>query len=324
MPSSLTQQGWLAAGASVLGRHHETSSLPNQDAWGWRRLASPAGAERLVLAVSDGHGGASYFRSDRGARFAVDCALDCFEQLSQSPEWNVRDAQVSAGGFPGMLLPAWEARVLRDLLGDPFRREELERLVATPGDGGEEAALRVLRHGVKAYGATLLLVFVDSREGWVVIQAGDGDVVVVAADGRAREVVEHDPKLFANQTTSLSSLDPMIFRMASGTDIADVRGILAGTDGVKNSWADENQYLRFQAGVVEEARKLHPESFAERLTGWLHRMATTGACDDTTLGLLANSAAPELAPPPVAEGDTSTESTDKGATPGHSEGARED
>jgi serine/threonine protein phosphatase PrpC len=65
---------WRIIGESIQGASHKRSGQPNQDAI----ALSPASGDSLplILAVSDGHGGAKYFRSDKGASFAVGAAID--------------------------------------------------------------------------------------------------------------------------------------------------------------------------------------------------------------------------------------------------------
>ncbi|HEY5311471.1 MAG TPA: protein phosphatase 2C domain-containing protein, partial [Pirellulales bacterium] len=68
---------------SVRGSSHERSGLPNQDAINWWPAEPSAGC--FVLAVADGHGSAKSFRSDAGARLAVETAQSAFRELLSSP-----------------------------------------------------------------------------------------------------------------------------------------------------------------------------------------------------------------------------------------------
>ena len=79
MPSRL-QPAWSLIGASVRGAAHVRASLPNQDAIG---VWSPAHSDRLpgIVVVSDGHGSAKCFRSDKGARRAVRAANTLIRQF---------------------------------------------------------------------------------------------------------------------------------------------------------------------------------------------------------------------------------------------------
>src|SRR5436309_2091126 len=79
---------WRVIGKSIRGASHFRSGLPNQDAIGW---SPESGAAReLVIAVSDGHGSAKYFRSGTGAALAVQAALAEGQNLiSGQPDFNL-------------------------------------------------------------------------------------------------------------------------------------------------------------------------------------------------------------------------------------------
>jgi hypothetical protein len=66
--------------ASVQGASHKRLGKPNQDYV--RAVKAKGGC--YILALSDGHGGEPYFRSDVGARFAVDIAISEMELCYQS------------------------------------------------------------------------------------------------------------------------------------------------------------------------------------------------------------------------------------------------
>src|SRR6185369_5048247 len=84
--------GFRIGGATTRGALHVKKDLPNQDAIAW--CATKEGDLPVLLAVSDGHGGAAYFRSDVGSRSAVDVALavgnDLAQQADTLPEAMVR------------------------------------------------------------------------------------------------------------------------------------------------------------------------------------------------------------------------------------------
>ncbi|MFM7713741.1 MAG: protein phosphatase 2C domain-containing protein, partial [Microcystis sp.] len=67
MKENIPQLKWRCIGESVKGASHVRSGLPNQDAIRW--FPESGIGLPLILAVSDGHGSAKSFRSDRGSRF---------------------------------------------------------------------------------------------------------------------------------------------------------------------------------------------------------------------------------------------------------------
>ena len=67
-------QPWRLMLETVKGASHDRQNLPNQD---HGKFYQP-NENRLpiILAISDGHGSAKSFRSDRGSKFAVETAIE--------------------------------------------------------------------------------------------------------------------------------------------------------------------------------------------------------------------------------------------------------
>jgi serine/threonine protein phosphatase PrpC len=70
---------WRIIGESVTGASHERTDLPNQDSIGF--LPESGHGTRAIVAISDGHGGAKYFRSDVGAKLAVETATQVVDEF---------------------------------------------------------------------------------------------------------------------------------------------------------------------------------------------------------------------------------------------------
>ena len=73
---------WNVLGASVRGASHVRNGIPNQDAILWR-MGENAGLP-IVIAISDGLGNDKSFRSDIGARLAVQVAVEEMERFALS------------------------------------------------------------------------------------------------------------------------------------------------------------------------------------------------------------------------------------------------
>lgn len=70
---------WRAIGKSVQGASHVRANRPNQDAI---RLVPESGRDLpLILAVSDGHGSAKCFRSDKGSACAVEAVTSVLQDF---------------------------------------------------------------------------------------------------------------------------------------------------------------------------------------------------------------------------------------------------
>ena len=228
---------WTAAAASERGSAH-TEGVGNQDAVGSRTLTVGAAASPVLLvAVSDGHGGRRYVRSQAGSRFAVAAGLDALENAVRNCDvLGEHDASAAArrGKLDVALRAAaadatqrWRAAVLAHLATTPFT--EAERISA--GDSLD-------RDPLTAYGSTLLFCLASGD--WLgFAQLGDGDVVV-RTRGTSRSPVPGDDRLVAGATTSLCLPDPVSdFRYAVLAPDDDIDLVLLATDGYGNAFASD-------------------------------------------------------------------------------------
>ena len=164
-----------------------------------------------LAVISDGHGGADYFRSDRGSRFAVEafcrCVQDAFA-LSDSTDEEPSDGsflQNKAKNFVDALnacktdkqieeqmrwfmrsvVTHWNILVEDDLSADPFSEEEMAEV-------SEKAKARYEK-GEKvqsAYGATLIGAVITD-DFWFGIHIGDGKCVAFDKEGNVFEPMHY-------------------------------------------------------------------------------------------------------------------------------------
>ncbi|MBN1250180.1 MAG: protein phosphatase 2C domain-containing protein [Anaerolineae bacterium] len=312
---------WRMIGQSVRGASHHRAGLPNQDAL--TCLPATGSGPPLILAVSDGHGSAKSFRSDRGSRFAAATVAELMRELVdgqlRTPNLSAIK-RVSEERLPRELVRRWQDAVEADLQRDPFSDEELSRLVAQRGDRGQQ---EVLANPRLAYGATAIGVLVE-RDFLLFLQLGDGDILTVTDAGVVSRPFPRDSRLIANETTSLC-MDRawqevrLHFQARYGTPPAL---ILAATDGYANSFVNDAAFVRVGSDILEILRRDGVKAVVESLGDWLREASEAGSGDDITLGILyrtdalggggAGGEAPgreaRLAVPETSEGvDTETE-----------------
>ena len=253
---------WRIGGASVRGRAHARHGLPNQDAMTW----TPDGGAgvRIVGAVSDGHGSAPHYRSDIGARFAVDTAAELVGSHLDNPAACGGDHDLAAE-IPSL----WRLRVERHLLANPLSAIDVLLLNGSP---------------YAPYGATLIAVGADNDR-LVMLQIGDGDLMLGFADGRIERPLPVDEELVGEQTWSLC-LDgaEARFRLAAMRR-SDTRPlpdfILLASDGVSKSY-------RNRAALDAEIRTLRRQARHDwaraiaALPHWLETLSDAGSGDDCT------------------------------------------
>lgn len=257
--------GWTVVGATAIGPQHARLGRPNQDAYGSVELA----AGTLAFAVADGHGGARYVRSDRGARLAVEVGLDVAQDLSAASSPAVIASQV-----PGRIVRNWADLVEADLRSEPLSVDEL--------------ALLRLREGESesiAYGATLIVV-AAGPDAVTAFQIGDGDVLVATPAALCHRLVPGDRRLVANTTTSLCSPSAALDFRTGTMRVDQPTWVVIATDGYGNSFADDTWPSAVMGDFARLTNTVGMQGIAENLSGWLAESAA--ACGDDVTVLVAH------------------------------------
>jgi len=291
------QPQWRATGASVRGAAHERAGLPNQDALYW--LPATGLGPPLILALSDGHGSPRYFRSHVGAEQAVKVAAWVIQDLldGQPDPTNLSAIKrTAADRLPQEIVRRWKKAVEEHLGQTPLTPDELGTLEHRKGAAAREA---VAANPLLAYGATVVTVLV--AETFILyLQLGDGDILVVAEDGKVTRPLERDERLFANQTTSLCTSDAwrdVRLRFQALVQPPPAL-ILLATDGYANSFVNEAAFRQVGTDVLDLVRAEGLAAVEADLAAWLTEASQAGSGDDITLGILcrADIAAPDETP----------------------------
>lgn len=276
---------WHVIGQSVRGASHVRADLPNQDAIIWRHLSREG--PPLVLVVSDGHGSAKSFRSDRGSKFAVTAAADLMQELLSgvSDPLNLSAVKrVAEQRLPKELVRRWQMAVDADLGEDPFSEEELAKLAQQRGESNRRKVIKTPR---LAYGATVLGVLV-ARDFFLFLQLGDGDILWVADDGTVTRPFSRDARLIANETTSLCMSDAWReVRLRFQANYGDLPAlIMASTDGYANSFVNDDAFRKVGSDILAIMREDGVGLVGESLPEWLSEASAAGSGDDISLGIL--------------------------------------
>jgi len=252
---------WRVTGASALGSYHARDGRPNQDAVAW---TPPEGrGARIVAAVSDGHGAAIHFRSERGARFAVDRAVGVLSS-------HIDHDDPPEEALPGAMVGAWREAVHADLVADP-----LSVRGARPGAS------------LAPYGATLIGTAASAAE-LTLFQIGDGDLVLVYPDGRVVRPLAPDVGLVGEQTYSLC-MDDAESHVRTASFWRNGHGdwplaVMLSSDGVSKSFRDDKAFMDAARQLAAQAMHDWP-AFQAELHNWLSAISVHGSGDDATLCL---------------------------------------
>lgn len=301
MKENIPQLKWRCLGESVRGASHVRSGLPNQDAIRW--FPESGIGLPLILAVSDGHGSAKSFRSDKGSCFAVETAIKVIQEFflsSQSSDINFSALKDAAQRLlPLRLVNEWRKAVNKDL---GLSENDEEKLTNKPNFTDEEKQILVDKDGEAAwqavennyflaYGATVLAVLVTDSF-IVYIQLGDGDILEVDSKGNTTRPLERDPNLIANETTSLcmnkawNEFQVHIKLYPQGTPKEIPALILVSTDGYSNSFSTDEGFFKIGQDYRQMFKSNLTEEVRQKLEGFLQETSEKGSGDDITLGMI--------------------------------------
>lgn len=279
---------WCVIGKSVRGASHVRTGLPNQDYIKW--LPESGTCLPIILAISDGHGSDKYFRSDIGAKLAVETALAACNTFlaSQLESSNISIVKhMSEENLPRDIFRNWRNAVADDISNRPFTNAELSQIEIKQGI---DTRRQVVLDGVLAYGATIIAILVT--ESFIIyLQLGDGDILTVSEAGEVTRPLPKDERFIGNETLSLCSLNSwrdfrVYFQTISGLHSAPAL-ILLSTDGYSNSFREPDDFLKVGSDILEIIRSDGLGTIKDNIEMWLSEASKTGSGDDITLGIIS-------------------------------------
>lgn len=267
-----TADTWEVWGASTRGASHVRKGMRNQDAIGF--LPASHGSPRCALVVSDGHGGKAHPLSHLGSRFAVECTLAALGDLLESEADD----------------PCNLSEDQRAELVVRIHQHWIGRVTAHANSQGIDPDL--LNEVLVPYGATLVAAAISERH-ILVLQIGDGDILIGSSVHAPSKALADDAGLFGEETYSLCRLDaPSSARSASlprsGPD-GEQNFVMLSTDGLAKSFAGDAEFLAIGRHYRDMISNGGPASVAEGLGAWLANVTAQGSGDDIALGFLVGS-----------------------------------
>lgn len=274
---------WTALGASTRGNWHETTGQKNQDAV--HAQNGPLGS--MLLAVSDGHGGAHSFRSDRGSRLAVECATRLLAQLllklgPEAPLSCLRHQMRHA--WPHQVVNGWRQAVRADVLAHPFTQLDFapfpDPMPATPPKGEWPYSAYL------AYGATLLVAAL-TRDYVICAQLGDGDILTVTNSGDVRRPLARHHDFYQEQSASLCTHGAAHEFQVAVLPLRSTRPalVMLSSDGYANCFGNDDGFFKVGSDLLNYARTNGNHFLAEHIGAWLHDSSRDGSGDDITVAL---------------------------------------
>ncbi|MDE5582747.1 MAG: protein phosphatase 2C domain-containing protein [Ruminococcus sp.] len=243
------------------------------------------------VSVADGHGSPQYIRTDKGAKFAIESALRCTEEIMDilDGEESILRNEYKRNKIFALLwrniVSLWYDKIADDYISNPFTAEELDRL------SGELACYRPYYEDgnfLMAYGTTLEF-FVVCREFAFGMQIGDGKCVIVAEDGSAYSPIPDDPFCQGNFTSSMCQDNVNnLARFCYFEKDSVPPAVFLGTDGIdKSCWSDEQLYDLYREIAIRFAETGFEET-KEYIIKILPEITSNGSGDDVSCACIVN------------------------------------
>ena len=272
---------WSVATASVRGSAHVRGDLPNQDAVVTRSWADDRG---IVVAVSDGHGSRDSFRSDVGAQLAASIAADAIVEWLAGLDGvaSVDEMRSAVPSFTRTVVDRWSEAVHAHLDAHPV--DDAELVESPRGRAGHEA------DPLRAYGTTLIVAVLTTGS-LMLVQIGDGDVLLCDHEGAVTSPVPPDAALIANETTSLCLVDAWSHARSAVLDLSvgtPIKLLLLATDGYGNSFAESTWREDLMGDLVRLLDEHGLDWVGSSLESWIAESADI-AGDDVSVALVVPS-----------------------------------
>jgi hypothetical protein len=259
--------------ACEIGASHRQRSRDSDDAVGWS--GADGGSVVATVAIADGHSDPLCVRSRVGADFVVAAA----EAIP--PDVIRLDALADA------LITDWRRRVDRHLADNPLTKADID---ATDDVRMAEMSAAWTGNPRMAYGTTAALSRI-THDAVSVVRVGDGDIIAVDADGRARRLAVPDRRP-SNVTESISQIDA--HKSARSADIQAAAApvlLLMATDGFDNAYPTDDSMLLAASELAALRRESGRPIGSEVLSRWAREAADVSG-DDATVATVWIETAP--------------------------------
>ena len=279
--------------------HRKAGNRPCQDfCYAWAEGRNALGI------VSDGHGGARYFRSETGSRLAAEVTREGVRDVIKSTDEALfRDEPLTERKAltAGPVTPDKRDIRLRELFAPPVRNWHsaiARHAEENPVTGAEREKVRpeyinafMSRDGsgrrtglAETYGCTLIC-FARTASYWLAFQIGDGKCIAFSPDGNWSEPVPWDDEgCFLNSTTSLCNEGAVDeFRYCYGGKDTFPAAVFLGSDGLDGSFGEPGDLANFYANILKLIGRSSREEADRELKETLPELSRMGSQDDMSV-----------------------------------------
>lgn len=256
----------------IRGASHISSNLPCQDS-----VYSLNFDGFAIGAVSDGHGGKRYFRSQIGSNLAASLSIQIISGAMKEKEFIVGlrfNPENALSELESRIYSEWKSSVLAYDSANPLTDDEIKYVQDNELMNDDP---------VKRYGCTLLISVLGDGFSFC-IQIGDGDIVCLYPNGTYSLPVPIDPRCIDNITTSMCGSEAIRDFRHVFLDYP-VAAFVLSSDGVSTSFSKENKFLEYARNATVYCQK----SLTNLLYSDLQRRSGMVNCDDVSCAILWNS-----------------------------------
>lgn len=285
---------WHVIGTSIRGAQHIRNGAIRQDALHW--LPEDGLGLPLIVALADGHGSPTCFRSGIGAIFATIALESCLLSLVNSLPSISEPASIHQylkEILPRKITQFWLELVYDHLGKSPILNIELSHLKEKAG----ENSIGIIQNKPDiAYGTTIQGGLLTDRF-FLGLQLGDGQILTVSEDGDITPLTPDCETLLGNETFSLCNESAWDY--FSTWFIPIIPGnpsplfYLFFTDGFVNSFPSNEGINRWAFDIYQMLYSSQPtltiQQISANLPGWLDDVSRLGSGDDITMAMICRS-----------------------------------
>ena len=262
----------------VMGEKHEVNNQQCQDA-----AEKYVTSDMQMIAVADGHGAKTCFRSHLGSQFAIQAVFDTVKSILSA---NDALGNFSVPKIKQIVSQNWRYLVHQHYSNNPITaREYLEANIGNDIFNLEPYHL---------YGTTLLFAL-STKEQIFLLQIGDGSCVMWNSDGSFCMPIENDADNKLNVTSSLSSTESYekmrhrLINFSAGNDDKRPVAIFLNTDGLDNCFKivqRESAVFKFYDVVLQNVIDNGFEITNNYLKNELPILTKQGSTDDISVAYM--------------------------------------
>lgn len=250
-----------------------------------------------VTAVSDGHGGQKYFRSDIGSQYAALIGCEKLSEFLLKSNYLFLDEKSKANAIDQLIdsiVTEWNISVREHIAHFPFKESELSLVDSKDIDEYKNFAAAEQDNTknkeqyssvFKAYGATLICIGMCDEFG-IGLHIGDGKCVSMYEDGSMDEPIPWDEKCHLNKCTSICDKNAVSeFRIYVWENKMPMCVYIA-SDGIDDTFSDRlhSFYRSVTLDLIEPEFRDNVNSLEKKLPN----ISKSGSQDDVSIAGIIN------------------------------------